>query len=76
MTRKVQDLHNQILQLPNKERLLLIEQLISDLDGEEDTGVEELWLHEAEERYRAYRKGDLSSKPAERVINDARSSLR
>ncbi len=41
MTRKLQELQHEILQLPEKDRIRLVEQLIASLDGEDDTDAEE-----------------------------------
>ena len=75
MTRKLQELQHEILQLPEKDRIRLVEQLIASLDGEDDTDAEGLWLREAEERYRAYRQGKVESRSASEALRDARSSL-
>ncbi len=56
-------------------RWRLVEQLIASLDGEDETDAEELWLREAEERYRAYQQGKVESRPADEALRDARSSL-
>ena len=76
MIRKLEELQNEVLQLPEEDRIRLVEQLIASLDGEVDPDAEELWLREAEERYRAYQRGQIGSRPAAEALRDARSSLK
>ncbi len=76
MNRKLEELQNDVLQLPEEDRIRLVEQLIASLDGEVDPDAEELWLREAEERYRAYQRVQVGSKPAAEALRDARSSLK
>lgn len=40
------------------------------------TEAEDLWLQEAERRYREYREGNLPTRPAEDVFRDAFAKLR
>ena len=42
--------------------------LLRDLDEADDEDVEELWAAEAERRYDAYLRGEMSSSPGEEVI--------
>jgi hypothetical protein len=63
------------LQLPIRERALLAEHLIASLEEADDAEVERLWVEEAERRYREYNTGELSGRPAEEALRDARSSL-
>jgi len=59
MSRKLEELQNEVLQLPEEDRIRLVGQLIASLDGKADPDAEELWLREAEERYRAYQRGHI-----------------
>jgi putative addiction module component (TIGR02574 family) len=60
------------MELSVQERALLVERLLATLDTGEDADVEELWLQEAEKRYAEYRAGKIASRPAERVMEEAR----
>ena len=50
--------------------------LIKSLDNHDDADVEELWLQEAERRYREYREGKLQTRSADDVFRDAFSKVR
>jgi putative addiction module component (TIGR02574 family) len=64
------------LKLPPKDRAILAERLISSLDSLESAENEQLWIVEAERRYKGYRKGKISARSAKAVLRDARSSIR
>ncbi len=53
----------------------LMEHLISALDTASDGDVEELWLREAEQRYEAYRHGQLKPRPANQVFEEAARTI-
>jgi putative addiction module component (TIGR02574 family) len=64
------------LKLPPEDRARLAERLISSLDREADADSEELWIREAERRLDELESGAVDTVAAERVIENARSSLR
>ena len=64
------------LKLPPEERARLAERLISSLDQASDPESEVLWVQEAERRLDELESGQVETIPAERVIENARSSLR
>ena len=64
------------LKLPPEQRARLAELLISSLDQASDPGSERLWVQEAERRLEELESGQVEAVPAERVIENARSSLR
>ena len=64
------------LRLKPKERAALAEHLIASLDQLEDTEVERLWLEEADRRYKQYKNGNITARPARYVLRDARSVLK
>ena len=61
----------QALNLQVKERAALAEYLIASLDSLDSAENEQLWLEEAEKRYREYKKGNISARLAKDVIRDA-----
>ena len=63
------------LKLPVAERAALAERLIESLDVLDGTENEQLWVEEAERRYRAYKEGRLSARPATDAIRDARARI-
>ena len=76
MSPQLMDCEAQALQLPPAERATLAEHLISSLDSLDDAQNEQLWLDEAERRYREYKKGNMPARPAADVIRDARAAIR
>lgn len=76
MARKFSEVEYDALQLSSQERALLVARLIATLDPGEDVDADELWLEEAERRYKKYRDGGIASKPAERAIEDAKELLK
>jgi len=64
------------LKLPPEQRARLAERLISSLDQSSDPDSEQLWIREAERRLEDLESGRVEAVPAERVIENARSSLR
>ncbi len=76
MSPQLVDCEAQALQLPPAERATLAEHLISSLDKLNDAQNEQLWLDEAERRYREYKDGNISARSAEDVLRDARAAIR
>jgi putative addiction module component (TIGR02574 family) len=64
------------LKLTPKERAILAEHLISSLDSLEVPENENLWVEEADRRYKEYRKGRISARPAKDVLRNARTAIR
>jgi putative addiction module component (TIGR02574 family) len=76
MAKPARELESRALRLSRKERARLAQRLISSLDQEVDTGVEELWLREAERRLDELESGSVAGIPAEKVVRKARATLR
>jgi putative addiction module component (TIGR02574 family) len=64
------------LKLAPKERAILAERLIKSLDSLEGSENEQLWLEEAERRYKGYRKGKISARSANDVLREARAVIK
>jgi putative addiction module component (TIGR02574 family) len=64
------------LKLPPDQRARLAERLISSLDQAADLDSEQLWIEEAERRLEELESDRVEAVPADRVIENARSSLR
>ncbi|HPO17109.1 MAG TPA: addiction module protein [Candidatus Hydrogenedentes bacterium] len=69
-------IEDEALKLTEQERAILAERLLDSLDGDSAGLNEERWLDEAERRYRAYKAGQLSARPAEEVFRDAYRCLK
>jgi len=76
MSLTIKKIEEKALRLPINQRALLVENLIKSLDTEEDTNAEELWLKEAERRYKEYKKGNIKTRPADLVFKDTHSKLK
>jgi putative addiction module component (TIGR02574 family) len=64
------------LKLPPEQRARLAERLISSLDPTSDPDSEQLWVQEAERRLDELESGRVEPVPADRVIENVRTSLR
>lgn len=62
MSRPLQNIEAELLQLPVQRRARLAQVLIGSLDREGE--IEEAWIAEAGKRYRAYKAGKLKGIPA------------
>lgn len=60
MARTVEDLESEIRSLSAGDRMHLLRDLIADLDGEMDAGVESAWLDEAQRRYMELKEGTVA----------------
>ncbi len=66
----------QALKLAPRDRAALARHLIASLDSLEDGQIENLWLEEADRRYREYGKGRVAARAADVALRDARAALR
>ena len=73
---RFEDLVADAMQLPMRERVRLAQQLISSLDEQTETDVEELWFAEAERRLEELRSGKVQGMPADEAFAKARNALR
>lgn len=76
MALQLQEFEAQALKLPPPERAMLAEHLIASLDDLSGAQIEQLWLEEADRRFREYKKGTISARPAEDVLRDARAAIK
>ena len=76
MSPQLMEFEAQALKLPPSDRAALAEHLIASLDELSNEQNEQLWLDEAERRYREYKSGTISARPAEDVLRDARAAIK
>lgn len=76
MTDHVAEIEAKIRTLSHEQEAELIRALLADLDGPEDTGVEQAWLEEAERRHRELLDGKIHGVPEEQVFENLRSRLK
>lgn len=65
----------QALKLTPTDRATLAEHLIASLDNLNDQQNEQLWIDEADRRYREYKRGGITARSAEEVLRDARNAI-
>ena len=76
MAQDTSELRKELDKLTPKQKAELARTLIDSLDEALDEDVEQLWLDEATRRYEAYRRGEMSSRPAVEVFARVRARLR
>ncbi len=76
MSPQLMECEAQALKLPPTDRAMLAEHLIASLDDLDDQQNEQLWIDEAERRYREYKSGNITARMAERVLSDARDAIK
>ena len=76
MARTVQELEAEIRELAAADRDRLLRDLVADLDGKPDRGIEEAWLVEAQKRHEELRSGAVKAVPADEVVRKARAHLK
>ncbi len=75
MSPELQECEARIMKLPLTDRAKLTANLIASLDTLDDSENERLWLDEAERRYKEYKAGRISARPAADVMRDARAKI-
>lgn len=63
------------MKLPLRDRVRLAQQLVSTLDDQSETEVEELWFIEAERRLDELHSGKVNGIDAEEAFRTARDNL-
>ena len=76
MAQDTSELRKELDKLTPKQKAELARTLIDSLDEDLDEDVEQLWLDEATQRYEAYRRGEMSSRPVVEVFARVRARLR
>ena len=71
MSTILEKLEQEALNLPRQERAFLADRLLSSLDGDVLTDVDEAWVAEVEKRYQEYNKGTRQGIPAQDVFAEA-----
>ena len=71
MSKKFEEIINEVKDLSLEERAELAGTLLLSLDEPSESEIERLWLQEAERRLQDYREGKVKGIPAEDVFNRA-----
>ncbi|HEX8619340.1 MAG TPA: addiction module protein [Thermoanaerobaculia bacterium] len=76
MRRDLKEIAAEALELPLTARAELASQLLDSLDQLTEEENEQLWAAEAEQRYAAYKAGEIEAVPAEEVFARIRARTR
>lgn len=76
MAPQLMECEAQAMKLPPSDRATLAERLIASLDNLSDRQNEQLWIDEADQRYRDYKSGRITARSAEEVLSDARHAIK
>jgi len=63
------------MKLPLRDRVELVQRLVSTLDDEVESGTEDLWFAEAERRLEELRSGKVEGVDSDEVFRSAREAL-
>ena len=76
MPTQLMECEAQALKLSPADRATLAERLIASLDDLNEQQNEQLWIDEADRRYREYKSGKITARSAEEVLSDARDAIK
>ncbi len=76
MTKRIDDVEQELRSLPTEERARLIEILMESLAEGPAAALDTAWQREIAERVAAYERGDLETFAAEEVFAEARRLVR
>lgn len=76
MSPQLMEFEAKALKLPPTDRATLAERLIASLDNLNEQQNEQLWIDEADRRYREYKNGNITARSAEEVLRDFRDAIK
>jgi putative addiction module component (TIGR02574 family) len=76
MPTTIKNFETRALELPAKDRARLAVHLIASLDSVDPGENEHLWAKEAERRYKTYKAGHMTARPAHDVFADIRKTFK
>ncbi len=69
------DIISAALNLPIQSHALIIDHILASLMKSEHEEIDTLWAEEAEDRIRAYERGEIASVPGEQVFQNIQNIL-
>ena len=75
MSTRFEEIVTDAMKLPLRDRVRLAQRLMFSLDDQIETGVEALWVAEAERRLQEFRAGTVHGIKAEEAFRKAREAL-
>lgn len=76
MGRKLEEIETEVLNLDVQSRAALAKRLLESLDALSDAEYEQLWIEEAEARYRDYKAGKTTAIDGDEVFARVRNRER
>ena len=76
MSRTIEEIESELLQLDRRLRAALAKTLLDSLEDLTEAECEELWIEEAEARYADFQAGKTSAIPGDEVFARARARKR
>jgi putative addiction module component (TIGR02574 family) len=76
MSSNLEQLTADAMKLPLRDRVQFAKRLVSTLDDEVESGVEELWFAEADRRLEELRSGKVEGIDADEAFRSAREALK
>jgi hypothetical protein len=76
MARSIEQIESDIRKLAAADRNRLLRDLVADLDGAAEPGLDAAWLEAAQQREAELNAGTVQAVPAIQVLDKARSRLR
>ncbi len=73
MSRTIQEIESEVLQLAPHDRAMLAKSLLDSLETLTEVEYEELWIEEGEARYAGFQAGETSSVDGDEVFAKARA---
>lgn len=75
MSPQLSNIEAQALQLSPMEREVLAERLLTSVENETLSNIEQAWIEEAEKRYSVYKRGVSQGIPGEQIFRQIREEL-
>jgi putative addiction module component (TIGR02574 family) len=76
MTRRIDELESEVLQLEGRDRAALAKVLLDSLESLPEEEIEQLWAEEFQARYDDFRAGRTTAIEGDHVFAEARSRKR
>ena len=72
----LKSLESELLKLSPREKAIITNKLLESLDGEESTGIEDIWIDEALRRYDQISQNDKLTIDSDLIIKEAKSKYK
>lgn len=76
MATSFEELEKEVRSLDSRQKAVLAHILIQDLDTTVDENSEQLWIEEAQRRYKEFKEGKIEALSGDEVMRRARNHLK